>query len=349
MPVFPGLFEKISLLRNDEPGFLLDMSGTQGFRALCTAHKLGIFECLDPHPLTAKEVASRLNLDPRGTGLLLEALEALGYLEDNGDKYCNSKIVKKWLLKDSPSSFSTALPLYSSLLFEFSELLEYTIREGKPHFTLHEWLSRKDDEVCDSEKLFLSPTQIPVEEILDKTSLQTSAGNLLEISSSRGFYSRELCRRYPGLRAVVLESPLSGPENEIVTDEFSDRISIYHGNYLNSLPELAFDVILIFNVLHRNSDSSNESLIENVKKALNPGGSLIILDQLGDQSTGPATKAFTRLQALNLFNASGGQIYTFSEISSWLEKAGFTDINRKKLSEAPLLGLIFALKPGAEE
>jgi len=136
MPVFPGLFEKISLLRNDEPGFLLDMSGTQGFRALCTAHKLGIFECLDPHPLTAKEVASRLNLDPRGTGLLLEALEALGYLEDNGDKYCNSKIVKKWLLKDSPSSFSTALPLYSSLFYS-SFLNFWSIQSERENLTLH--------------------------------------------------------------------------------------------------------------------------------------------------------------------------------------------------------------------
>jgi hypothetical protein len=101
--------------------------------------------------------------------------------------------------------------------------------------------------------------------------------------------------------------------------------------------------------LHRNSDSTNESLVDNVKNALNPGGNLIILDQLGDQSTGPAAKAFTRLQALNLFNASGGQIYTFSEISFWLEKAGFVDISRKKLSAAPLLGLIFALKPGVDE
>ena len=192
MPVFPGLFEKISLMRNDEPGFLLDMAGTQGFRALCTAHKLGIFECLDPHPQTVKEVASRLNLDPRGTGLLLEALEALGYLELNGDRYCNSKIAKV-ASQGSPCSFSAALPLYSSLLFEFSELLEYTIRE-ETSLTLHEWLSRKDDEVCVSEKLFLSPTQIPVEEILDKISLQTSSGNLLEIQQQQRIYSRELCR-----------------------------------------------------------------------------------------------------------------------------------------------------------
>lgn len=347
MPVFPGLFEKLSILKNDEPGFLLDLAGTQGFRALCTAQKLGIFDSLHPEPLTADEIASRLGLNLRGTTLLLEALESLGYLELKDEKYKNSKISNKWLLKSSPSSFASTLQLYSSLVFEFSELLEYTIREGKSHFTLHEWLRSNEETDGDSQEFLLTPAQFSTKEIADKIDLPSTAKLMLDISYNRGIYSRELCRRHPELRSVVLESPLSNTAEKDLTDEFNGRISIHRGSFINSLPEESFDAVLLFNLLHRNDTATNESLLSNIEKILNPGAKLIIIDQLLDQAAGPAAKAFSRLQSLTLFNASGGQIYSFQEISDWLQKAGFTQIERKKLSTAPLFGLIYTCKNGA--
>ena len=60
---------------------MLDFLGAQAFRTVCVAVKLGVFEALSAGPLTAGKAARRVAADERGTTLLLEALDSLGYVK----------------------------------------------------------------------------------------------------------------------------------------------------------------------------------------------------------------------------------------------------------------------------
>ena len=348
MPVLPGFIEKFLLLRiHRAPGFLLDLAGSQSFKALCTAHKLGIFELLHLETQTSEDVAVALDLDKRGTRILLEALESTGYVKEKKGKYSNSKIVKKWLLASSPISFSSAIPLFSTLIFEFSELLEHTIRDGKQHFTLYEWLKKKEDGESAFQASMVAPAMLSIKEVISKIKLPSSVEQILDLGGGHGLYSLELCRKYPRLRSIIYElSAVADYTRNILSQKGAEgeRISVRCGNYLSTLPEDSFETVLLFNILHGNPSDVNIDLCARLSKRLSSGNRLIILEQLSDQIPGPASKAFTRLQALNLFNALGGQIYSFNEISQWLRDTGFKSIKRSQLFSSPMFGLIFATK-----
>ena len=64
---------------------MLDFLGAQAFRAVCVAVKLGVFETLSGGPLMAAEIARQIKAYERGTTLLVEALEALGYIKETDE------------------------------------------------------------------------------------------------------------------------------------------------------------------------------------------------------------------------------------------------------------------------
>ena len=67
---------------------LLQLSG--GYWSACALHagvKLDIFSALDGTARTAEEVAQLRNANPRATGMLLDALSAIGLLEKQNNSY----------------------------------------------------------------------------------------------------------------------------------------------------------------------------------------------------------------------------------------------------------------------
>jgi Dimerisation domain len=80
------------------PGPILDIWSAAGFRIVLAAVRLEVFEALDGAPLAAGPLAQRLHTDPRGTALLLNALEGLGYVRHAAGRaggYANTAMTSK--------------------------------------------------------------------------------------------------------------------------------------------------------------------------------------------------------------------------------------------------------------
>ena len=81
MPVKPSFAERIAFFSlNAAPAPMLDLAGLLAYQTLSTAVHLDIFNCLDEQPATPAELALALGTQERGTGKLLQALEAIGYV-----------------------------------------------------------------------------------------------------------------------------------------------------------------------------------------------------------------------------------------------------------------------------
>jgi hypothetical protein len=76
--------------------------GFQGAVVLAAAVELELFTLLEGGPLYADKVASRLDLDPRATGIFLRALAGMGLLEMDGEKFANSELVSELLVGGRP-------------------------------------------------------------------------------------------------------------------------------------------------------------------------------------------------------------------------------------------------------
>ena len=74
-----------------------------GCFALLTGHKLGVFELLATEPLTASEVASRLELANRPAEILLTTLAAQRLLVKSGGRFSLTPLGRAYCIESSPT------------------------------------------------------------------------------------------------------------------------------------------------------------------------------------------------------------------------------------------------------
>ena len=82
-------------------------------------------------------------------------------------------------------------------------------------------------------------------------------------------------------------------------------------------------------MIHINSPAENQDLTARCFKALNPGGRLIISDFIMDEDR--LNPPFGAFFALNMLVGTGrGDTYTQAEVRSWLQAAGFGEVEGRK-------------------
>ncbi|MCJ7807729.1 MAG: methyltransferase, partial [Dehalococcoidia bacterium] len=209
MPIMPNFIERLILFKlNLAPGVMLDMLGAAAFLALSTALKLGIFETLSGGPMTSTEIARKIEADERGTVLLLEAVEALGYVKKRKDTWANTAMTTKWLLRLSPNCLASGFALFESLLERWRYLAD-SIRLGKPVMLAWDWLDQNPGRWRDYQAAMLAMARMVSDDVVSKVKLASTARRLLDVGGGHGLYSIKFCRRYPTLSATVFDWPQS--------------------------------------------------------------------------------------------------------------------------------------------
>ena len=348
MPIVPSFVERLILLKfNLGPGAMLDILGAGAFLAVSTALKLGVFETLSFGPMTTTEITRRIAADERGTSLLLETIKAFGYVKKKKDRWANTAMTAKWLVRSSPNCIADGFSSAQGL-FERWGYLEESIRRGEPPMLVWEWLDQDTGRWKEYQQGMIAMARMAADEIVSKVRLPRSARWLLDVGGGHGLYSIKFCRRYPELSATVFDWPqaLEVARETIDAEEMSGRVTVQEGDFWKDVLGTDYDVVLIFNIIHGFSPEKNILLFQKVASALKTGGQIVILDQFAGRVSGPTVKAVTSLQGLNLFNEIGGQTHSSNEIARWLIAGGFTSLHRMNLRKSPGFGLMLGTKTG---
>jgi cyclopropane fatty-acyl-phospholipid synthase-like methyltransferase len=103
------------------------------------------------------------------------------------------------------------------------------------------------------------------------------------------------------------------------------RIALRPGDFNRDSLGGPYDLVLMSDILHYQTDESNEALVGKVFAHLAPGGRLVIKDRFLDEAgTGPAwTTAFA---VHILVNTQEGGCYRTGDAIRWMAKAGFVSI-----------------------
>ncbi|MBV9790739.1 MAG: methyltransferase [Chloroflexi bacterium] len=347
MPIIPSALERLIFFGlNAGPGPLLDIFGGVAFRTVLAGVKLGVFDALHPRPLTAADLAARIDANERGVTVLLETLIALGYVAKKGDRYSNTAMTRKWLVSSSRSSIVHGYVYWGTILQELWVNLEESIRTGQPHTNLYEWLATRPDTARAFQQWMEAITRLNAGEILGKFKLQSGARRVIDIGGGHAMYSIALCQRYPQLTSVVIDAPeaLTIAEETVAAVKLSHRITLRASNFLEDDLGEGYDVALLFNIVHGLHTAQNRLLVQRVADALRVGGQIAIVEQLADKAPGPTTRAIGHLLGLSYFHLLGGQVYTFDEVAEWLRAAGFVQLQRKNLLKSSSGNLILASK-----
>ncbi len=152
----------------------------------------------------------------------------------------------------------------------------------------------------------------------------------------------------PALSATIFDSreALKAARECIAAAHMGERIAVQEGDFLHDTLPTGYDVALIFNIVHGFSPEQNTDLLRKVAAALNPGGLVVIAEQLAGKAPGPMLQAAAQILGLAYFHLLDGQIYAFDDIAGWLGAAGFANPRRINLLKAPGNSLVLATKGG---
>jgi SAM-dependent methyltransferase len=339
MAIIPNFVERLAFKFNVAPAFMLDYLGAQAFRANTVAFKLGVFSALNERPSTAPELARRIDVDERGVGLLLDTLEALGYVKKSRDAvYALTPAVGRWL----PTFSRASVQFFDRVVFDWWQHLEESVRRGGSAMP-----EMDDAAIKDLQAGMTALALMCADEIAARVKLPSGARRLVDLGGGHGLYSIKFCRRHPKLAATIVDVPsaLDAARDMIAREHIEDRVSLREGNFLTHDIGSGYDVALLFNVVHYHLPDKNKELLAKVARSLNAAGVLVVMDQMPGRVFGPTVKALFRLQALHLFNAVSGQTYAADEIAGWLQDAGLVRPRRIELRTAMGHTVVTATKP----
>ena len=344
-PQAENIMERIALMANLAPRPLIDTQiAFTAARAIMVAAEVGLFEALGKGDQTAAEVAAACGTDPRATKHLLECLVGIGYVTWRGGKFGLPASMRKWLLKSSPSSIVAKLA-FQSLEWDLVGKVGEFVRSGKPldfheHMTAEEWAIYQDG--------MRDVAANPAVELAKRLPVPQGATRLLDIGGSHGLYSAELCKRYPGLGATILELPGAVDRaTEIAQREgLGARMQHRVGNALSDdLGVATFDIVMINNLAHHFSPEQNADLARRVARALAPGGVYAIGDFLRASYPG-AGGGVPAVMDLYFALTSASGTWTLDQIASWHRGAGLTPVKAIQFQSLPGWASLPATKSG---
>jgi 2-hydroxy-4-(methylsulfanyl)butanoate S-methyltransferase len=173
----------------------------------------------------------------------------------------------------------------------------------------------------------------------------SGAARLLDVAGGSGAFSITLCRRFPGLRALVLDFPTvtKVAEQFIAEAGLSDRIHVAEGNALQVQWPGDQDVVLMSYLLSGVGGATIPGLVQRAYEALRPGGRLLIHDFfVDDDRRGPKGAALWFVAFA--FNPDAVSL-TPGGVTSLIEAAGFREAEVRSVIPG-LTRLAVGRKPG---
>jgi SAM-dependent methyltransferase len=293
-------------------------------RIFLTAAELDIFSLLSMHPMSAQEIADKIQVTLRGITILLDALVPMGLLEKKDEKYHCPAEVAALLSRDSLTSIMPIAMLSVGGWRRWSNLTEI-IRCGFQGAGPSAFEGSNEQETF---ILAMRTVACRLAPAIVAAIKPIKAKKLLDIGGGSGSYAQSFLEAYPDMRATLFDLPsvIEIAQTLLTDTDLIDRIAFVPGNYYKDELPTGHDLALLSAIIHQNSPEQNIKLYRKIYRALEPGGRLIIRDHvMSPDHTRPIEGA---LFAVNmLIMTPGGRTYSFEEIKASLESAGFTKIN----------------------
>lgn len=324
------------------PGKLLEMSGN--YWKACTIHtgvKLDIFSVIAHKELIAEEIAKKINGEPRGVKMLLNALSAMKLLEKKGDTYANTKAAASFLSKSSPKYIGHMIMHHHHLVEGWANL-DQAVITGSP---VRERVSHAPEETRESFIMGMFAIAMSIAPGLAEKIDLSNRRCLLDLGGGPGTYAIHFCLKNPGLKADIFDLPTTRPFAEKTVAKFglSDRIDFQAGSFIDDEIESTYDVVWLSHILHGEGPEDCCKIIKKAVSALETDGMIMIHEFILDNTMdGPLFPAIFSLNML--LGTPNGQSYSEAQLMEMLQKAGVKDIRRLDFKGPTESGIITGIK-----
>jgi len=302
-------------------------SGFRASRVLLTANNFRVFDIMTK-PQSARTVSKKLNTDLRATEILLDALTGISLLKKNKDKYSNSPLASRFLVKGS-TYYQGDILRHADTLWQNWSGLDEVIKTGRPSRKAH-----------DHESFILGMHNLALlkaKDIVKQIGLK-GVKTALDLGGGPGTYSIEIAKN--GVDVTLFDRPETVEiARRVVNREGTKKIGFIQGDFISDDIGKGYDLIFASQILHSLSEKDNLHLLRKCKRALNRGGRMVIQEFyiLKDRAH-PLPGALFSVNML--INTPGGRCYSPDEMKTWLLKAGFKKTEEKVLDDTVLVQAI---------
>jgi predicted O-methyltransferase YrrM len=302
--------------------------GADSALAMLAGMQLEVFTPLQHGPMTAEQIADAIGVAPTRLPILLYALVAAGLLTEQDGRFANTPEAQHFLVKDTPSYMGNIHPAlakqWSDVLVDFSDASQEEVEAF-----LRRINANAVNTAC---------------ELLQRYDF-SSTKSLVDVGGGAGGLTITMAKACPQLQATVIDLPQVTSITQKIVDEegVADRVTVLEADVVGDALPGAYDVAIVSSLLQVLPPDAARRAVQHIGDAIHPGGTIYIIGQILDTSrTSPPRAVGLNLAFINRFKA--GESYTEHEHHTWLNAAGFVDIERANVLLASGDGLIMARK-----
>lgn len=292
-------------------------------RILQSAVELGVFEALGKEAMPKPELCSKLGLDVDLGRDFLEALVAMGLLEQGKSGVWNSSPTSAHLIRGGVfylgGFVNAASRRHLPLWMDLTEALQGRAKSARGSKAFSD--AYQDLEAARSFLAHMDAAHSMVGPQLAEIIDWSRRRSFVDVGGARGNVAAQLATAHSHLEGAVFELPAIKPlfDEHIGSLDLAGRVTFHGGDFFaDPLPRA--DVLIMGHVLHDWPADRRRELLGKAHSALQPGGLIMIYDQMLDREE---PELHSLIGSMNVALVAGGSEYSISEGIDLVRAAGF--------------------------
>jgi len=295
---------------------------------LGAAARHGVFTALEGNPATTEEVAKETGISSRGAQALLDGLTGLGLLTLSKGKYQNSPDASSFLVKGKPGYLGAMAEVFLEDFATWQKLPD-AVKTGLPN--VPNTTDVADNPFWQTLVPAIAALSFPVAQMAAERLGIAKAGAVswLDVGGGSGVWSAV----WLGVNKQATGTQLDWPNVNKIGRGFvanfgvADRFRTIDGDFHKTdFGSAIYDFAIYAHIAHQESPADNLAVFRKFRRALKPGGTLVVNDFiLNDDRTGHPFAMMFASQMLVV--TKNGFTYRESDYREWLGEAGFKSVS----------------------
>ena len=314
-------------------------------QVLLACAQLKLFDHLSGGPLSVDELSKRLSLSENATRRLLDAAASLDLAERrSGGRYGLGMIGAAFSGNPGALALVEHQPIVYADLADPVALLRgekrARIADYWPYSDLEAPKALTAEQVGPYSALMAISQPMVAQEALDSYDM-TQHKRLMDVGGGEGAFLAAAAARAPNLQLVLVDLPAvtERARKRLEAAGCLSRAEIHGGDFLRDpLPEGA-DVVTLIRIVHDQDDARALTLLRNVRKALAPGATLLVIEAMSGVSGAEPVDAYYAFYTLAM---GRGEPRRVEEIEALLKEAGFGEFRLLKNGLPTLTSILVA-------
>lgn len=350
-PRFRGLAAAFPLTRGiarAETRALFDLcAGFVYSQVLFACVRLDLFRLLRGAPRTAAEVAGLADLPVEGAQRLLDAAVALRLV----DRRCGGRygLGPLGAVVSAEEGVAAMVAHHAALYRDLADPVallrgdrDTALAEYWPYAGAEDAASLAAERVAEYSALMAASQPMVAAEILAAGRLDRFRA-VLDVGGGEGAFLEAVAARHPGVSLALFDLPAVAERARARLAARGVRAEVFAGDFRRDPIPPGFDAITLVRIAHDHDDATVSALLRTLRKALPPGGTLLLAEPLaGTKGAEPVGEAYF---GLYLWAMGRGRPRTAEAYRHMLAEAGF-DAVRERRTRIPLLVRVLEARVG---